>query len=93
MRAIEKKMLKAIELKQNFSLSNTLVKIDGNKAKVYLHGNLICVHNYETKERKFSSSGWESNTTKSRLNALGANVYQKNFVWYYRDGTEFRNEF
>lgn len=34
MRAIEKKMLNAIESKQNFSLSNTFVKIDGNKAKI-----------------------------------------------------------
>lgn len=91
MRQIEKRMLEAIELKKDMSVSNTSVQITNNCALVRLHGNLICVHDYSTGKRYYNTAGWCTNTTKSRLNALGANIYQKDFIWYQRPaGNEFK---
>jgi len=58
-----------------------------NVSDVYLHGNLIARIG-ETWIELFDG-GWQSNTTKSRLNAIlqefgiaGERVYQKNFTWF-----------
>lgn len=42
-------------------------------------------------KKMYSNGGWYSVTTKSRLNALGANVRQKNWEWYNGDGTPWVN--
>ena len=44
---------------------------------------------------KLRDAGWQTNTTKSRLNALlgafreGSGIYQKQGEWYCPDGTEW----
>ena len=79
-------MLKAIHRGNDFRKDNTEVVNNRATTDVYLHGNLIaCL----TKENIFiCDGGWESNTTKSRLNALlngftdGMGVYQEDWTWY-----------
>ncbi len=91
MRKIERQMQDAIRNKVNWSSGNTTVFNDneGNQF-VTLHGNLIAqISNFG--DIKLSSCGWQTVTTKSRLNAIldtflsGIGVYQKDFVWYIND--------
>ena len=91
MRLIEQQMNNAIRCNQNFSKGNTVVINIGTKSFVYLHGNHIAtagpnfLHIFD--------GGWQSVTTKSRLNALinefcdafTCGVYQKDFTWYVTD--------
>ena len=93
-------MNNAIRAKKNFSSSNTSVKTFtfhdslGNyceESEVYLHGNHIATYNHVDKELALFDGGWQSNTTKSRLNALcnefatGFGVFQKNWDWFVSD--------
>ena len=88
MRKIEKEMQNALRNKVNWSKANTSVSVDneGNQF-VTLHGNCIAtISNFG--DIKLSSCGWQTVTTKSRLNAIldtflsGIGVYQKNFEWF-----------
>lgn len=88
MRKIEKEMQNALRNKVNWSKSNTTVFNDneGNQF-VTLHGNLIAtISNFG--DIKLSSCGWQTTTTKSRLNAIldtflsGIGIFQKNFEWF-----------
>lgn len=99
MRKIEQMMLTAISRQQNWRRSNTEVRImcNGTIAAVYLHENLIALYFYTTCTLRLSSAGWQTVTTKSRLNALlgwlnGEHIYQRNYVWYYSWGGEFIDE-
>lgn len=86
MRKIERQMNQAIRTGNNFSSSNTTVKHFDGDAEVYLHGNHIAT--VMSNSIIIKDGGWQSNTTKSRLNALcyefsyGARVFQKNFEWF-----------
>ena len=99
MRLIETKMNKAIRRGGNFSNGNTSVQtvsyLDSDvcreESKVFLHGNHIATYDHTSKELYLFDGGWQSNTTKSRLNALcqefciaGEGVFQKDFAWYVR---------
>ena len=86
----------AIRNKKNWAGSNTSVTTENDSAyglesKVYLHGNHIATYNHNLKELELYDGGWQSNTTKSRLNALcnefatGFSVFQKNFNWFVGD--------
>ena len=88
MRKIETEMQNALRNRVNWSKANTSVSVDneGNQF-VTLHGNLIAqISNFG--DIKLSSCGWQTVTTKSRLNAIldtflsGIGVYQKNFEWF-----------
>ena len=86
----------AISESKDWKNANTEVtNIDG-VSYVYLHGNLIA--EVDNDGIKLYDGGWQSNTTKSRLNAIlsehgisGEGVFQKNFEWFIRlyNGTEF----
>ena len=86
MRKIESQMNSAIRSNTNFSKANTQVTWEDRIANVYLHGNLIARVG-DTFVQIFDG-GWQSNTTKSRLNALldevsyGCRVFQKDWTWY-----------
>ena len=83
MRVIEKKMLDAIDQGRNFSLSNTQVTIAFNKAHVFLHGNHIAtVENDNVMVNLDTLRVYPTVTTKSRLRALGVNVYTKKGITY-----------
>ena len=91
MRQIEKQMNSAIWSKTNWAGSNTTVITEDNESKVMLHGNHIATYNHTLKELELFDGGWQSNTTKSRLNALcyefatGFGVFQKNWEWFVSD--------
>ena len=100
MRQIETNMNKAIRSKKNFSSGNTTVQtstffnskdVYSEESKVFLHGNHIATYDHVNKELSLFDGGWQSNTTKSRLNALcyelatGFSVFQKNWEWFVSD--------
>ena len=88
MRKIESEMQAAIVERRNWSKSKTSVSVDSQgNTFVTLHGNLIAqISNFG--DIKLSSCGWQTVTTKSRLNAIldcffhNLGVFQKDFVWY-----------
>ena len=93
MRKIEREMNNAVRNKIAWRKSNTLTTFDNTieNCFVYLHGNHIATYNYTLKELSLYDGGWQSNTTKSRLNALcnelatGFGVFQKNWNWFVSD--------
>jgi len=97
MRKIERQMNFAISNKGNWAGSNTSVSYNENTncSSVYLHGHQIATFDHNLKAVKLSSCGWQTNTTKSRLNAIldevkwGCKVFQKNWDWFvnYNDQT------
>ena len=93
MRQIEKEMNMPIKSKTAWSKGNscTTFSSDLKECFIYLHGNHIATYNYALKELSLYDGGWQSNTTKSRLNALchelatGFSVFQKNWDWFVSD--------
>lgn len=81
MRVIENRMLQAVRNRRNFSNGNTVVRVENGDVRVYLHGNLI-FQNVGGVE-SFTLAGWNTVTTRSRLNALGVYVSQKNWQPIY----------
>ena len=91
MRKIERQMQSAccdLENGKSWKSSNTRVeKDDEGNTSIYLHNNRI---GYVTQfgDITLSSCGWDTPTTKSRLNAIldtflhGMHVWQRDFTWY-----------
>lgn len=86
MRKIEKNMVKAAFNNQPWHCDNTSTKpIDDTNCAVYLHGHEIAIVNSRTGAVMVNSDTlrqWPTVTTKSRLNALGANVYTRKHITY-----------
>ena len=87
MRKIEVQMNNAISNKVNWKNANTEVLYINGVSYVYLHRNKIAEVG-DSFIRLFDG-GWQSNTTKSRLNAIlqehglpGESVYQKAYTWF-----------
>ena len=99
MRQIEKNMNSAIWSKKNWAGSNTTVITEDNVSTIMLHGNHIATYYHDTKELTLFDGGWQSNTTKSRLNALcaefatGFGVFQKNWEWFVSDFSNDKKDF
>ena len=61
------------------------------ESEVFLHGNHIATYNHVNRELALFDGGWQTVTTKSRLNALcnefatGFGVFQKNWDWFVSD--------
>ena len=106
MRKIEQQMCAAVQKNINWQSANTAVTFDEESgiSSVFLHGNKIA--EVSDTDMTIFDGGWQSNTTKSRLNALcqefciaGEGVFQKDFQWFVRkfvgkiDGQDvFKNE-
>ena len=92
-------MNRAIVNKNDWSNSNTKVNYNSNTdcSSVYLHGNQIATVDHNTNAVKLSSCGWQSVTTKSRLNAIlqevitGASVFQRNWNWFLNYNNQTHN--
>ena len=91
MRKIEKQMCAAIHNNVNWSSGNTAVYFDSETGVsiVRLHGNKIA--EISDNDMTIFDGGYQSKTTKSRLNALcdefciaGEGVFQKDFAWFVR---------
>ena len=81
----------AIANRCDWKSANTRVEFEqgNNISRVYLHGNKIA----EIGDNfiQLFDGGWQSVTTKSRLNAIlgehgvpGEHIFQKNFTWFVR---------
>ena len=94
MRKLEEQMNQAIRGQRNWAGSNTTVFTTDNglESTVYLHGNHIATYFHDTRELQLLDGGWQTVTTKSRLNALldefkpQYNVVQKNWSWFVTAG-------
>jgi len=91
MRKIESQMNAAIHSNKDWKSGNTSVHFDAESgvSVVRLHGNKIA--EVSDNDMTIFDGGWQSVTTKSRLNALcdefcvtGEGVFQKDFAWYVR---------
>ena len=99
MRKIEQQMNRAITNRTNWAGSNTTVTYNDstNCSSVFLHGHNIATVDHSTNAVKISSCGWQTVTTKSRLNAIldevkwGARVFQKNFDWFVSFNNQTRD--
>lgn len=91
MRKIEQQMLDAIRERKDWKCANTEVQCvhfaPGNIDRIYvrLHGSTIAM--ITQTDVDVSDCGWQTPTTKSRLNAIlrelcGAGIYQKNHKWF-----------
>ena len=96
-RKIESQMNNAISNNQNWQSGNTTVVTQQDGVSfVYLHGNKIAEVGDDY--IRLFDGGYQSKTTKSRINAIlaehgapGECVFQKDFEWFIRlwNGTEF----
>ncbi len=89
MRKIEKQMCAAVQKNIDWQSANTSVHFDAETgvSVVRLHGNKIA--EIDDTSMTIFDGGWQSVTTKSRLNALctefciaGEGVFQKDFKWF-----------
>ena len=93
MRKIEQQMNDAVANNKSWQSANTSVHFneENNTSVVRLHGNKIAVIGDDFLQ--IFDGGYQSKTTKSRLNALidrfcnavGDGVFQKDYQWYIRD--------
>jgi len=102
MRKIESQMIAAINSSKNWQSANTSVHFneESNTSIVRLHGNKIAEVTDDS--MTIFDGGWQTNITKSRLNALinefcnavTDGVFQKNYQWFVTDNNvtkEFTN--
>ncbi len=97
MRKITQEAVDAFCVGNTFNKSNTCVAWDSYigmppRVTMYLHGNAIAYK--DVTGLYVSCGGWTSNTTKERLNGLLGEldlggIYQKDWVWYFDDGSLF----
>lgn len=84
MKQITKKAIEKFLNGEKFKSSNTEVEVLPNVTILKLFGNKIA-YLYNDPERTLSitNCGYETNTTKERLNGLpNVHIQQKNFQWY-----------
>ena len=93
MRKVEQQMNEAILNRKDFfkgntSVENYITETGAREAIVKLHGNHIATVGDTL---QICDAGWQTVTTKSRLNALcnefaeGCYVFQRNFDWFLGD--------
>ena len=93
MRKIERQMIQAIvDERSHWSKDNTRVESTDGISSVYLHGHKIAEFEHRLNGKLWiNNCGYETNTTKSRLNVLidflccgqiGNGIFQKNWNWY-----------
>ena len=87
MRKITEESVDAFLNAKKFKKANMEVEVLPNVTILKLHGNKIA-YMYNDPERTLSitNCGWETTTTKERLNAIpGVSIFQKNWQWYLND--------
>jgi hypothetical protein len=87
MRKIETQMIEAVKNNQDWHSANTVVEFTDGISTVKLHGHVIA----KVSDRfiQLFDGGHQTNTTKSRLNAIlngcglpGERVFAKKFEWF-----------
>ena len=93
MRKITEDAIRAFEQHKKFKRGNTEVEVSesGLFADLKLHGNTIASSGV-FEGLMISSAGFNTATTKERLNGFDeVNIQQKNFIWYL-NGREWSGE-
>ena len=91
MRKITSESVDKFLSREPFKKSNMEVDQCFGQFRLKLHGNTIAVLD-EFGMLSISNAGWESNTTKERLNGLPhVRINQKKFQWYL-NGNEWNGE-
>lgn len=99
MRKITNDAVKAFRNSENFSRGNTRVQVKNDESgkktvSMYLHGHRIAF--MHENHLILSSCGWETNTTKERLNGILSEfnlpmIYQKDWTWYIGENVEWED--
>lgn len=91
MRTIEQNMVHAFNARKNWKSGNTEVRVSteggATTVVVLLHGNEIFEESHNLQGlfvRYFTLHGWDTPTTRSRLRALGLEVYRSKGVTMYK---------
>lgn len=84
MRKVTQNSVNAFLNARPFREGNTTVEVKENVTILKLHNNPIAYkYNDPEKTLSITNAGWESNTTKERLNALpNVSIKQVKGVWY-----------
>lgn len=84
MRKITKKSIEAFLNAKKFKKSNTEVRVLPNVTVLILFDNEIAYkYNDPQNTLMITDAGWQTNTTKERLNGLpNVSIHQKNRQWY-----------
>ena len=104
MRKIESQMCDAIRNQRDWHSGNTSVDQTDYGSVVRLHSNVIARIDHSQHRVFITDAGWQTATTKSRLNAIlnaftngRGGIYQTRFVWHLTRGDMdhemHRNEF
>lgn len=83
MRKCESVVRQAALSGRNASIQNTVVSHNGGEYTVYLHGNAIAHGRTGHFPASFRLAGWNTVTTRSRLNALGVAVTSRDWTPHY----------
>jgi len=81
MRKITRKAIDAFMKGINFETGNTAVYTDSCETRLWLFGN--CIAKKNSSGISVRSAGWQTNTTKERLNGIpGISIKQIKRKWY-----------
>jgi len=91
MRKITRDAVDAFMRHESFKRSNTQVAVQPTETHLLLHDHLIATHDHMG-NIKVTNAGYQTNTTKERLNGIPeVFIVQKNFQWYL-NGTKWDGE-
>jgi hypothetical protein len=77
MRKITELSAEAFESNTSFRSGNTVVSVSNETVELKLHGNVIARKDIVSGQLSIATCGWNTNTTRERLNGLsGVRVYQ-----------------
>ena len=84
MRKITEETVNAFNNSLPFRKANMEVEVLSDVTIMKLHGNSIAFrYKYPKRSLKITNCGWQTNTTKERLNAIdGVSIYQKSGQWF-----------
>jgi len=94
MRKVTEETVKAFFAGKNKTVGNTTVRSIGGVTKMLLHGNCIAIRDNEGGPVRVRHAGWQTNTTKERLNGIidheGVDgIRQVKFSWKWKGGEQF----
>jgi hypothetical protein len=82
MRKITEDAIRAFRNNRDFKRGNTWVQCVHGRRFLHLHGNVIAEMTQHG-ELYITSAGWQTVTTKERLNGFpSVNIAQKDFEWF-----------
>lgn len=83
MRKITEDSIRAFNYNEKFNSGNTVVELIPNVTILKLHSNKIAHKFLDSGKLFINTCGWNTVTTRARLNGLpNVSVYQKNYVLY-----------